>query len=110
MNTQAILTWAIARGLIYSENPQDPFRAWDKILEELVEARDDMHALAFGKPMPNNLQAEIGDVLFATCVLAYRLGWDPNDCLGMAIIKNASRRGTLVNGQFVKEKDLHTLE
>ena len=52
-----------------------------------------------------NMTEELGDIQVVVCVLAHMLGTTPDECLLTEINKIEQRRGKMVDGLFVKNKE-----
>jgi len=90
--------WFIDRNL----NNCEPTKQMLKLYEEVGEisaamARNDMDKIKDG----------IGDVTVVLIGLSMQLGLNYEDCVRMAYNEIKDRKGRLVNGVFVKEKDLN---
>ena len=72
-----------------------------KTLEELGEV-----ASALAKNKPEELKDGIGDVIVTLIILAQQQGLSVEECLEYAYNEIKDREGEMVNGVFVKEKDL----
>lgn len=94
-----IKRWTEEVGLLETGDPEKQFF---KILEEVKEAR-----WAYRDDFPervDTVEDEIGDILFATHVLAYMLNREPIDCLERAIEKNKERKWYTFQGTAVRDK------
>ena len=72
-----------------------------KLLEEAGEL-----ATGINKDKRELIIDSIGDVYVVLVILCMQLGLDINDCIKAAYGEIKDRKGKLVNGLFVKEKDL----
>jgi len=88
------LTWAWNQRIIHEVSCGNQL---DKIREELNEVQEELK----GRDVLN-LQNEIGDVLFSTITLSAQLGFDPKECLRLAVEKNEKRTGIVRNGTFIR--------
>ncbi len=75
-----------------------------KIAEEFDELKAEVESHSSTSPNIENLQGEMGDLLFSICGLANKLGIKAEDCLQMTIDKFVFRTGyvedkLLENGQ-----------
>lgn len=90
-----VISWGTERNLMKPENANKQFL---KVIEEVGE-------LASG--VAKNNQAAIidgmGDVLVTLIILSEQLGIDPVQCLESAYAEISNRKGTTVNGVFIKE-------
>ena len=107
---ERVKEWSEHVGMISDGNPQ---KQMQKIGEEVIEATYelamlDSHHNYNGYESEQKLKKELGDILFATIVQCYMLGFDPDECLGVVCDKNDKRKdsGRMINGSFVKAKDL----
>lgn len=85
--------WADDKGIA------DKFAQFTKVSEEIGElasglARDDH----------NEIKDAFGDVLVTLIVLAHITGYDLEECLNIAYQEIKGRKGTLVDGVFVKDE------
>ncbi len=90
-----VLQWGTERNLMKPENANKQFL---KVIEEVGE-------LASGVAK-NNQEAIVdgmGDVLVTLIILSEQLGIDPVQCLESAYDTISNRKGTTVNGVFIKE-------
>lgn len=76
----------------------DPEGVLDKIQEELDETREEMKQLGPGREVTDDLQAELGDLLFAVVNLARKLGIDPEVALEGTNVKFQDRFASIENG------------
>ena len=95
--TELIKKWAIDRG-IQSGNPEAQMV---KLLEEAGEL-----ASGINKNKLDLIIDSIGDVYVVLVILCMQLGLDINDCIRVAYYEIKDRKGKMVDGIFVKEKDL----
>lgn len=72
-----------------------------ELLKELAELGKDINKLGEGQIIES-----IGDIYVGLVVLCMQLGLDINDCIKAAYDKIKDRKGKMVDGIFVKEKDL----
>ena len=89
--------WSIDRDLHEAESSKQML----KTLEELGEV-----AGALAKNKPEELKDGIGDVIVTLIILAQQQGLSVEECLEYAYNEIKDREGKMVNGVFVKEKDL----
>lgn len=95
--TNLIKRWAKDRNLHTAE----PAKQMLKMMEETGElaegiAKDDIHLT----------KDAIGDVFVVLVVLSTQLELDIEKCIELAYNEIKDRKGKMVNGVFVKEKDL----
>ena len=95
--TELIKKWAIDRGL-QSGNPEAQMV---KLLEEAGEL-----ASGINKNKLDLIIDSIGDTYVVLVILCMQLGLDINDCIKAAYEEIKDRKGKMVDGIFVKEKDL----
>lgn len=91
---EAVLDWADERKLLTA----DPNRQFLKVAEELGELAS---AMAKNKPL-DRIDA-MGDVLVTLIILSAQLGIKPVSCLEVAYNEIADRKGSTVDGIFIKE-------
>lgn len=89
--------WSKSKGL----DKADSSKQFLKVTEEVGEV-----AATLARSDENALRDGIGDVVVTLIILAQQNDMDLQDCLEEAYEKIANRNGKLVNGVFVKEKDL----
>ena len=95
--TELIKKWAIERDL-QSGNPKAQML---ELLKELVELGNNIDKLGKGQIIES-----IGDFYVGLVVLCMQLDLDINDCIKAAYEEIKDRKGKMVDGIFVKEKDL----
>ena len=95
--TELIRKWAIERDL-QSGNPKAQML---ELLKELVELGNNIDKLGKGQIIES-----IGDFYVGLVVLCMQLDLDINDCIKAAYEEIKDRKGKMVDGIFVKEKDL----
>jgi NTP pyrophosphatase (non-canonical NTP hydrolase) len=95
--TKKIEQWAKDRGL----DSADPSKQALKLGEEFGE-------LCQGMVKGNNDQIvdSIGDMYVVLTILSMQLGLNIEDCINAAYEEIKDRNGQLVNGTFLKERDL----
>ena len=95
--TELIKKWAIDRNVVSGDVKSQMV----KLLEEAGEL-----ATGINKDKRELIIDSIGDVYVVLVILCMQLGLDINDCIKAAYGEIKDRKGKLVNGLFVKEKDL----
>ena len=95
--TELIREWALQRGLLSA----DPAKQMVKLVEELGEL-----ASGIARNDKQKKIDSIGDVYVVLTILAMQLGFDIEACVDFAYHEIKNRKGTMVNGIFVKEGDL----
>ena len=93
-----VVKWAIQRNLIAGCTSKDQFT---KLVEEIGELSKE---ITRGKK--EQQISELGDCLVVLTILAQQLDTDLEECLETAYNKIKDRKGTMINGVFVKEQDL----
>ena len=88
--------WAEDKGIIDSNDPDA--QMW-KTLEEVDELYTDLKAGDL-----EGAKVELGDVLVTLIIQCELQGWVFEECLQLAYDKIKDRKGKMVDGQFVKEK------
>ena len=88
--------WAEEKGILKSENARNQML---KVFEEVGELSG---SIAKNKPQEDVIDA-IGDSFVTLIILSYQLGLEPSECLRVAYEVIAKRKGTTVNGVFIKE-------
>ena len=92
--------WATRKGLM--DDPR-PLKQHDKLIEEVIELRDELIERELQGGNIQYVMGELGDVIVVVHVLAAQLGIDPMECFEMAVNKIEKRKGKMVNGTFVKD-------
>ena len=92
---QATIEWGNQRGLIQERNAT---RQMLKVTEEIGEL-----AGSIAKNKREETIDAIGDSFVTLIILSAQLGLDPAECLQHAYNEIADRKGTTVDGVFVKE-------
>jgi len=107
---ERVKAWSEHVGMISDGIPE---KQMQKIAEEVNEATYELAVYQLNKQIcelnsPTPLKKELGDILFATMVQCYMLGFEPDECLKMACDKNDKRKdsGKIVNGNFLKAEDM----
>lgn len=95
--TKSIEAWAANRGL----DNADPAHQLNKLMEEVGELAE-----ALNKGWPDKLADSFGDTYVVLTILAMQCHLSIEDCIRAAYDVIKDRDGKLVNGTFVKEKDL----
>lgn len=113
---EKVLEWAASHDLLHEENADKQFM---KFIEEAFEFKTEFDYLKRIGQDPSecysdyeqietqeNMQLEMGDVFVTLIILCKQLGIDPQGCLELAYEKIKDRKGTTIDGTFVKEEDL----
>lgn len=87
-----IRQWAKTKGIMDKGTPEGQY---DKFVEECLEVEEAFNG-------NGDLESEIGDVIVTLVLLAELSGLKVEQCVQAAIDKNANRKGSMVNGVFVK--------
>lgn len=96
-NIQAhVRDWAREKGI---GGPDNFLQQVGKLNEEVYELDLELIAKDYDKA-----KMELGDCLVVCTILAMKLGSSVEECMGMAYEKIKARKGTTVNGVFVKEE------
>ena len=93
--TENILTWAKEKDIL---KPENHLKQLAKLMEEIGEFSREI--LKENKDAQKN---ELGDVLVTLIIIAKQLNLNPLECLELAYNKIKDRKGTNVNGTFLKE-------
>jgi len=93
-----VVRWAIQRNLIKGCTPRDQFA---KLVEEVGELSKEIT-----RGTQEGQTQELGDCLVLLIIIAQQLDLDLEICLEAAYNKIKDRKGTMINGVFVKEQDL----
>lgn len=78
----------------------DPKAQVKKLLEEVYELSE---SISIGTDA--EVKMEIGDCLVVLNVLCHMTDNVPDDCLRLALVKIEKRKGKMVDGAFVKERE-----
>ena len=89
-----VLSWASDRNLIKGSTPHAQFH---KLIQECAELSDNM---CKGKDCSD----DIGDILVVLIIIAQQLHLDIEECLAVAYDDIKDRKGTMINGVFVKDE------
>lgn len=93
---EKINQWVIDRNL----HTQDPRIQLCKTMEELGEL-----VQAILKSKDAEAKDGVGDIVVTLICLCAQKGWDFEECVALAYDEIKDRKGRLVDGVFVKEKD-----
>lgn len=93
-----IRRWALARNLIEGSTPEKQFT---KLIEEIGEL-----ATGLAKKRDDLVMDGIGDAVVVLTILAAQRGVNIEACIDMAWNEIKDRKGSMVDGVFVKEDDL----
>ncbi len=94
---QMIIGWARDRGIFDHANP---IAQCAKTIEEATETLQ-----AIIKLDSDDIQDGIGDVYVTLVLLAHMLGMTVHECAGIAYREISERKGSIINGFFVKGGD-----
>lgn len=98
-NVSNVIKWANEKGIISADNAKKQVSKFVEEAEEMIaEIEDGNLELA---------KMEMGDVFVTLITTAACLGFTPAEALDLAYNKISKRKGSVVNGIFVKEADLH---
>jgi NTP pyrophosphatase (non-canonical NTP hydrolase) len=92
-----VIKWAHDKGILRASNAT---LQMSKTLEECAEVLRELHA---PEPDDSALDSEYGDVLVTLIIGMELAGVDPNAALYTAYNKISKRKGSIVDGVFVKE-------
>lgn len=103
-----VLEWADSHDLLHEENSGKQFM---KFVEETFEFKTEMDFYSgksevLSSVSKNLMKDEMGDIFVTLIILCKQLGIDPQRCLELAYEKIKDRKGTTIDGTFVKEEDL----
>lgn len=98
-----VIRWANDKGIVGVYNSDNPrsiqrLKQFGKMREEVEELGEELESGDVDKA-----RMELGDVLITCVIQAELLGTDITECLQMAYDKIAKRKGTTVDGVFIKE-------
>lgn len=88
-------SWAVGKGLAEGDGKTQTL----KMMAEVGEFAD-----ALTKGVRDDIVEELGDVLVTIIVTAQQLDIDPEYALSVAYNKINKRKGTTVNGVFIKDE------
>lgn len=94
--------WAIHRDL----NHADPKIQWMRVTEEVGEIRDVLLKPTKFEDPELAMRDAIGDSLVTLIVLSMQLNQNPVECLEYAYNEIKNRKGSMINGTYVKSEDL----
>lgn len=92
-----IIEWGKAKGILDEATPKDQYI---KMVEEVGEVGS-----ALNKNKQEELKSEIGDVFVTLSLFAQLNGTNVTECATIAYDKIKDRKGKMINGTLVKEKD-----
>lgn len=95
--TELIRQWSVDRNL----HTADPHKQALKLGEELGEL---FEGLAKGDEALT--KDALGDMFVVMTILSQQLGFDIEECIGIAYDEIKDRKGRMIDGVFVKEADL----
>ena len=100
---QKVIDWATDKGILHQFDTEDErvhcqIKQWGKMQEEVQELEVAIHM----KDTPASID-ELGDVIVTAIIQANLIGVSLDECLQVAYDKIAKRKGTMVDGVFVKE-------
>lgn len=88
------IKWARDKGI--SDVPKQLLKCHEELAEAWTAIYRDYNN--------EEIKTELGDVLVTAIILVDILGYEVEDCLGLAYDKISKRRGKAINGCFIKEK------
>ena len=97
-----VIQWAKDRNILENSTA---IKQIHKTREELYETLTALRDLEDGKESMLEVADGIGDMLVTIILLANIVGLDSVDCLADAYEEIKNRKGKMVNGLFVKEKN-----
>ena len=97
-----VIQWAKDRNIFENSNA---IKQISKTQEELYETLMALRELEQGKESLLEVADGIGDMLVTIILLAKMVGLDSVDCLADAYEEIKNRKGKMVDGLFVKEKE-----
>ena len=95
--TELIKKWAVDRNVVSGDTKSQMV----KLLEEAGELAEGIN-----KNKQELIIDSIGDIYVVLVIICMQLGLDINDCIKAAYEEIKDRKGKMVDGIFVKEKDL----
>lgn len=93
--TDRVCEWGVACN-ITAEGGATSYTQIPKLIEEVYEFRD--------ATTEEEAKLEFGDILVVCIQIARLRGLDMVECLGLAYDKIKDRKGTMIDGRFVKEQ------
>lgn len=98
-----VIRWARDKGIVLNYNSErlaasQRLKQFGKMREEVEELGEELESGDVDKA-----RMELGDVLITCVIQAELLGTDITECMQMAYDKIAKRKGTTVDGVFIKE-------
>ena len=97
-----VTAWAKEKGLLERKNAPKQML---KVMEEVGET-----ASAILKNDHDKIVDGIGDSLVTLIVLSKQLGLEPSNCLEVAWNEIKNRKGKMVEGTFIKESGLNSMQ
>ena len=99
---EKVIQWAKDRNIFENSNA---IKQISKTQEELYETLTALRELEQGKESILDVADGIGDMLVTIILLAEMVGLNSVDCLADAYEEIKNRKGKMVDGLFVKEKE-----
>ena len=99
---EKVIQWAKDRNIFENSNA---IKQISKTQEELYETLTALRELEQGKESILDVADGIGDMLVTIILLAEMVGLDSVNCLADAYEEIKNRKGKMVDGLFVKEKE-----
>ena len=99
---EKVIEWAKDRNILENSTA---IKQIHKTREELYETLTALRELEQGKESLLEVADGIGDMLVTIILLAKMVGLDSVDCLADAYEEIKNRKGKMVDGLFVKEKE-----
>ena len=96
-NASLTIAWGNERGIVRADNV---YKQFIKAVEEFGELAKEIN-----KGDVENAKMEMGDVFVTLILTAANLGFTAAEALDAAYTKISKRKGTTVNGVFVKETE-----
>jgi NTP pyrophosphatase (non-canonical NTP hydrolase) len=91
---ELVVQWVRDRNFIEGSTPHAQFH---KLIQECAELSDNMCK-------GNDCRDDIGDILVVLINIATQMGLDIEECLAVAYDDIKDRKGTMINGVFVKDE------
>jgi len=94
----SVISWAGNRNLIKGTTPEKQMLKLGEEYGELIQC--------LTKDKPEEFKSELGDMLVVLSILSNQKGTSLEECFGVAWNKIKDRKGAMIDGYFVKEKDI----
>ena len=109
-NIERTRAWGIAKGITGTNGTGSIKRQTEKLLEEFEETRSALERLPLARTpaeawdVLDEIKDGLGDMMVVMILIGEMTGLPIEDCLDSVIDIISARTGSMVDGQFVKDK------